>query len=155
MSARDMAWWQCDGNFDGSSWFCSHCGLQYFYGIDGFLFGIQMNDDPLSVTWYAAEPPTGLHQNYLDYMKFGTAIFNGSFDPDKYAQAKTAEERIRVLVNLIEKDNAIFKIALTDPRIKVVTEHIKEPVNPYPDRKFSVREDLLTLTLKLDEQNLL
>ena len=48
-------------------------------------------------------------------------------------------------MKLIEKDNELFVIALTDPRIKKITKKIVEPVNPYPDRKFSIREDLLTL----------
>ena len=92
MPARDMSSWQCEGNFDGSSWFCSKCGLQYIYGVDGFLFGIQMTEDPNSVVWYSAEPPEGLALDYLDYMKFGTAIYNGNFNPVEYAKATTARE---------------------------------------------------------------
>ena len=121
--------------------------------MDGFVFGIQMTDDPNSVVWYAAEPPEGLELNYLDYMKFGTAIFNGNFDPDAYARAAVAEERIRCLVNLIERDNKVFGIATTDPRIKIKRRKITAPIVPkgYEQRKFAVREDLLTL--RTDEVN--
>ena len=72
------------GNFEGNGWFCSCCGMQFLYGDDGFLFGWQLTDDPNSVVWASAEPPEGLALNYLDYMKFRNAIFNGNFDMEEY-----------------------------------------------------------------------
>ena len=151
-----MNWFQCEGNYDGSDWFGACCGKQFIYGVvDGFLFGMQLTDDPTSVVWVSAVPPQGLVLNYLDYMKFGTAIFNGNFNPDQYARAATAQERIDCLMNLIQKDNDLFVFALTDPRIKKPVKKIVEPINPYPNRKFAVRNDLLTLTSDMKGLNAL
>ena len=83
MPARDMVWFICDGKFDGNSWFCACCGKQYNFGMEGFLFGIQTTDDPASIIWYVAEPLEGKPANYLDYMKMGTAIFNGNFSHEE------------------------------------------------------------------------
>ena len=147
MSARDLAWWQCEGNFEGSRWFCSHCGLQYIYAVNGFLFGIQMTDDPLSVVWYAAEPPEGLHSNYLDYMKFGTAIFNGNFSHDEYMKAVDLKAILWLLRKMIEVDNGVFRFALVDPRIVIRRKRIVAPIPPpgTGNKKFFVKEHQLTL----------
>ena len=63
----------------------------------------------------------------------------------EYARATTAQERVRCLVKLVEKDNEVFKISITDPRIEICQAKIAEPINPFPSRKFAVRDDLLTL----------
>ena len=130
MPGLDFNWYKCEGNFDGNSWFCACCGMQFIYGVDGFLFGWQLTDDPNSIVWASAEPPEGLALNYLDYMKFGNAIFNGNFDAEAFARASTAEERLKCLVDLVTKDNKLFLIAITDPRIKRITKRIAAPVNP-------------------------
>ena len=140
-----MNWYQCEGNFEGNSWFCACCGMQFIYGIDGYMFGWQLNDDPSSTVWASAEPPEDLALNFLDYMKFGNAIFNGNFNMEEFAAASTAEERLKCLVNLITRDNKLFLISVTDPRIKRHVKGIAAPVNPSPNRKFSVKEGLLTL----------
>ena len=116
MPALDMNWYECEGNFEGNGWFCACCGMQFIYGIDGYMLGWQIDDDPNSIVWASAEPPEDLALNYLDYMKFGNAIFNGNFNIEEFAAASTARERLMCLVKLTNKGNELFLISIMDTR---------------------------------------
>ena len=115
--------------------------------MDGFLLGIQTTDDPNSIVWYAAEPPEGKPANFIDYMKFGTAIFNGNFSHEEYASAVDTKEILRLLVKMIELDNGVFRFALVDPRIVIRRKRIVAPIPPPGTgyKKFFVKEHQLTL----------
>ena len=141
---RDYIWFQCEGNFPGNRWFCSACGKQFKYGPDGFVLGVQTTDDPADLTWYSCEPPEGLEQNFIDYLKYATALFNGNFDPSAYAKASTAEAILRCLVQLIENDNEGFKFVMLDPRIVFEHCYIVDPIQP-TNHKFYVQNDQITL----------
>ena len=82
--------------------------------------------------------------NFLDYLKYMTALFNGRFDPEEYNSAQTAQAVLEYLVKLIEVDNGAFRFVLVDPRIYTVWRHVVAPIPP-SNHKFWVQEDQITL----------
>ena len=79
----------------GNKWNCAHCGCEYKrHGKHAFMFGIQMSDEPDTMTYYSCSAPDGKAQNIMNHLKCVTALQTGVLKPEEFDAQRTTKKRI-------------------------------------------------------------